>query len=361
MFQGSKNMGPMMISDYTQRAGGNMNAGTTYDITLYYHNLPSNYLDMVLWGESDRLRSLDINDKTFEVQRAAVKSEKDRAENQPFFSALQENFLPALFAGTPYAHAPIGSLEDLNAAQTADVQAFFDKYYRPNNAVMVLAGDIDFADAKEKVTKYFGDIPKGDAKPPPPKSEQKRGEKVEKTIEDDKARQGAYLMGWPTVGDGHADRAALDLLAGILFGGDSARVNKILTDDKKLAVGAFGGHQTMRNAGMLQFITIPKDSTKPEDVKAVVAEELAKIAKKGVSKKELEKAINRQVLNTVSTIATNQGRASAVAMGALWYDDPKRVLTDLEGYRKVTSKDIKRVAAAYANENWIFFELVAKG
>jgi zinc protease len=361
MFQGSKNMGPMAIAEYTTRAGGNMNASTSFDVTRYYHNLPSNYLDMILWGESDRLRSLEITDETFEVQRAAVKSEKDRAENQPFFSALQEHFLPTVFAGTPYSHPPIGSLEDLNAAKTADVQAFFDKYYRPNNCTMVLVGDLDFAEVQEKVGKYFGDIPKGEAKPPTPASEQKHGEKIEKRIEDDKAKQGAYLVGWPTVGDDHPDRPALDLLGEILFGGDSARVNKILTDDKKLTVATFGGHQGLRNAGMVQFIAVPKDSTKPEDVKSVLSEELTKIAKKGVSKKELEKAINSRLLSTVSTLATNQGRADAIAVGALWYDDPKRIITDLEKYREVTNKDIKRVAAEYVNENWIFFELVAKG
>ena len=112
---------------------------------------------------------------------------------------------------------------------------------------------------------------------------------------------------------------------------------------------------------MIQFIAVPKDSTKPEDVKAVLSEELTKIAKKGVSGKELEKAINSRLLSTVSTLATNQGRADAIAVGALWYDDPKHIITDLEKYRKVTNKDIKRVAAEYVNENWIFFELVAKG
>jgi zinc protease len=361
MFQGSKNMGPMAIAEYTNRAGGNMNAGTTYDITLYYHNLPSNYLDMVLWGEADRLRSLDINDKTFEVQRAAVKSEKDRAMNQPFFAAFQDHFMPAVFAGTPYSHPPIGSLKDLNAAQTPDVQAFFDKYYRPNNCVMVLVGDVDFADVQKKVSENFGDIPKGDQKPAPPKSDQKRGEQIDLKFDDDKAKQGGYLIGWPSVGDDHKDRPALDLLSEILFSGESARVNKILTDEKKLTVGTFGGHQTMKSAGLVQFVAIPKDGTKPDDIKAVVSAEIAKVAKKGVSKKELEKAINSQVLSTVSTLATNQGRATAIATGALWYDDPKRVLTDLERYREVTSADIKRVAAEYITENWIFLELVAKG
>jgi zinc protease len=361
MFQGSSKMGPMMIGEYTQRAGGNFNATTSYDVTRYFHNLPSNYLDMVLWGEADRLRSLDINDETFEVQRAAVKSEKDRAENQPFFTALQDHFLPTLFAGTPYAHAPIGSLADLDAARTADVQGFFERYYRPGNCVMVLVGDVDFAEVQAKVTEHFASIPAGDAKPSPPAGEQQRGQKVEKSIDDDKAKQGAYLFGWPTVGDDHPDRPALDLLGTILFGGESARVSKRLTDQDKLTVAAFGGHQVLRRAGAFQLIAIPKDTTTPDAVKAVVAEELARVTKGGVTAKELQKAINGQILDTVSTLATNQGRADAIAVGAAWYGDPKHVLTTLERYRKVTAKDIKRVAAEYAGPNWIFFELVAKG
>ncbi len=360
MFQGSKNLDDNMIGEYTERAGGYVNAGTSFDQTIYYHNIPSQYLDMVLWGEADRLQYLEITQEPFEVQRSAVKSEKDRSENQPFFKAF-EQMVAELFEGTPYSHMPIGSLEDLNAAAAKDAEEFFKTFYVPNNAVMVIVGDVDFATVEDRVTHYFGEIPRGADKPTPPNSEMVRGRKIEKQIGDDKAQQTQWVWAWPTVGDEHPDRPAIDLLGNILFGGESARVPKILTDEKKWTAGAGGGHMfAFRDAGGMIFFGVPTPEGEKhlDDAKQLLSSELAKIAKKGVSSKELEKAINQQLMQSVSTLATNSGRASAIANGALFYNDPKHVLTDLDRYRTVTTKDIKRVAAEYLNDNWVFYELV---
>ncbi|WP_052557177.1 M16 family metallopeptidase [Enhygromyxa salina] len=360
MFQGSKNLADNMIGEFTEGAGGNINAATSFDQTFYYHNIPSQYLDMVLWGEADRLEFLEITKEPFEAQRAAVKSEKDRSENQPFFKAF-EQMISELFEGTPYAHMPIGSLEDLEAAEAADAEAFFKTYYVPNNAVLVIVGDVEFAKVKDRVTHYFGGIAKGAEPPEPPASTMVRGRKIEKQIPDDKAQQTQWVWAWPTVGDDHPDRPALDLLGNILFGGESARLSKLLTDEKKWTAGAGGGHIfAFRDAGGMLFFGVPTPEGEKHlgDVKQVLSSELATIAKKGVSAKELEKAINQQLMGTVSTLATNAGRASAIADGALFYNDPKRVLTNLDRYAEVTSKDIKRVAAEYLNDNWVFYELV---
>jgi zinc protease len=360
MFQGSKNLPDNMVGEYTERAGGNINAGTSFDQTLYYHNIPSQYLDMVLWGEADRLEFLEITKEPFEAQRAAVKSEKDRSDNQPFAKAIEE-LISVLFEGTPYSHMPIGSLEDLNAAEAKDAEEFFKTYYVPNNAVMVIVGDVDFANVKDRVTHYFGGIARGADPAPPPTSNIVRGRKIERRMPDDKAQQTQWVWAWPTVGDDHPDRPALDLLGNVLFGGESSRLPKLLTDDKKWTAGAGGGHAfAFRDAGGMLFFGVPTPEGEKhlDDVKQLLSGELATIAKKGVSGKELEKAINQQLMNTVSALATNSGRASAIANGALFYDDPKRVLTDLDRYALVTTKDIKRVAAEYLNDNWVFYELV---
>jgi zinc protease len=360
MFQGSKNLDDNMIGEYTERAGGVVNAATSFDQTFYFHAIPSQYLDMILWGEADRLQYLEITKEPFEVQRSAVKSEKDRSENQPFFKAF-EQLIAELMEGTPYAHMPIGSLEDLEAAEAKDAEEFFKTYYVPNNAVMVIVGDVDFATVKDRVTHYFGGIPRGADKPPPPPSNMVRGRKIEKQMGDDKAQQTQWVWAWPTVGDPHADRPALDLLGNILFGGESARLPKLLTDDKKWTAGAGGGHLfAFRDAGGMIFFGVPTPEGEKHlaEVKKLLSDELAKIAKKGVSASELEKAINQQLMDRVSTLATNSGRASAIANGALFYNDPKHVLTDLDRYRAVTTKDIKRVAAEYLNDNWVFYELV---
>lgn len=360
MFQGSKNLPDNAIGEYTEKAGGYINAGTSFDTTAYFHVIPSQYLDMVLWGEADRLANLEITEEAFEVQRNAVKSEKDRGDNQPFAKAI-ESMIAELFEATPYAHLPIGSLEDLNAAQAKDTEDFFKVYYRPNNAVMVIVGDVDFENVKERVNHYFGGIAKGDPKPPAPKGEVIRGRKIEKKVEDDKAQQSQWLWAWPTVGDDHPDRPAVDLLGNILFGGNSARIPKLFTDDKKWTAFAGGGHLfAFRDSGAMLFFGVPttEGETKLADAKTALEAELAKIAKSGVSAKELEKAINMKLMESVSTLATNSGRANAIAQGALWYGDPKRMLSDLERYGNVTTKDIKRVAEQYLNGNWVFYELV---
>jgi zinc protease len=315
---------------------------------------------MVLWGEADRLQYLEITQEAFEVQRSAVKSEKDRSENQPFFKAF-EQMIGELFESTPYAHMPIGALEDLDAAQAKDAEEFFKTYYVPNNAVMVIVGDVEFATVQDRVTHYFGGIAKGATPPAPPESKMVRGRKIEKQVPDDKAQQTQWVWAWPTVGDDHPDRWAIDLLGGIMFGGESARIPKLLTDEKKWTAGAGGGHLfAFRDAGGMILFGVPTEEGEKhlEDVKKLILTELEKVAKKGVTPAELEKAINQQLMGTVSTLATNSGRAGAIAVGAMFYNDPKRVLTDLDRYAKVTPKDIQRVATEYLTGNWVFYELV---
>ncbi|MBK7827847.1 pitrilysin family protein [Nannocystis sp.] len=357
MFEGSKNVPPMGHLTFVQRVGGNNNAGTSYDMTMYYNNLPSQYLELGLWLESDRLRSLEITDANFENQRKAVKEEKAmRMDNVPYSGAIQ-NWLSDAWKGTGYGHTVIGSLEDLEAAQTPDVQAFFDKYYSPNNAVLVFVGDIDFADLKAKVEKYFGDIKRGPERPPTPTGAVDKSKPFERSVEDPLAQQALYLLGWHTVGQTHPDRYALDLLGNILLVGESARIPKILQDEKKLVAFAGGAHFSQRDAGLVFVQAMPLPTSNFDAIKQVIRDEVTKMQKSGISARELQKAINSEVMGTVSTLATNQGRASSIATGALFYNDPKRVLTDLQKYQEVTPADIKRVANEYLGANWLTLEI----
>jgi zinc protease len=361
MFEGSKNVPPMGNLTYIQRVGGNNNAGTSFDSTVYYNNLPSQYLDMGLWIEADRLRSLEITADNFENQRNAVKEEKAmRMDNVPYAAAIQ-NWLSAAWAGSGYDHPPIGSLEDLNSVGVDYVQQFFNQYYSPDNVVMVFVGDVEFAELKTKVEASFGDIPKGPARPPTRAVNIDVNKPLKTVVKDPLAQQALLLYGWHTVGDKHPDRPALDLLGNILLVGDSARIPKILNDEKKLVAFSGGTHFALQDAGFVFMQALPLPSTKRDALEAVISEEVAKIQKKGISKKELQKAINRQLMNTVATLATNQGRATAIAAGALYHDDPKHVLTELERYSAVTTKDIKRVAKQYLNDNLLSLEIQPGG
>ncbi len=361
MFEGSKNVPPMGHLTFVQRVGGNNNAGTSFDQTIYYNNLPSQYLDLGLWLESDRLRSLEITADNFENQRNAVKEEKAmRVDNVPYSAAIQD-WLAEAWQGTGYDHAPIGSLEDLNSVGVEYVQQFFNQYYAPDNAVLVMVGDLSFAEVQQKVNQYFGDIPKGQPRPALRPNNLDPKKPLKKTVQDPLAQQALYLYGWHTVGDKHADRHALDLLGNILLVGDSARIPKILQDEKKLVAFAGGTNFALRDAGLVFVQAVPLADTKIDDITQVIRDEVKKVQKKGIKKNELQKAINAQLMQTVSTLATNQGRAMAIASGALFHNDPKYVLTELQRYQAVTPADIKRVANTYLNDNLLSLEIQPGG
>ncbi len=363
MFKGSENIPDGGHFKHVLGTGGQMNAFTSNDFTLYFDILPSQYLDMGLWLESDRLRSLAITDENFENQRKAVQEEKAmRIDNVPYAKAVADFFAEA-WAGTGYGHQGIGTDEDLEAAKTADVKAFFDKYYVPNNAVMVLVGDVDFDEVKTKVDKYFGDIPRGTdrEKFAPVDHTQK---KMEKKVQDKLAQQPLYILGWKTVPEDHPDRHAVELLMSILLQGDSSRITKILKDEKKLVVAsvplpsAAGGG---RDAGAAFAAFIPVKGASFDSIKSVVNAEIEALKKKGISAKDLKKAINQQTVNTVQDLATNNGRGIQIGVGALFHDDPTWVLTDLQGYRAVKPADIKRVANKYLTDQMMVVEVVPAG
>jgi zinc protease len=223
----------------------------------------------------------------------------------------------------------------------------------------VFVGDVERRRPQAAVERYFGDIKRGPERPPSPPTTIDRKKPLEKVVGDPLAQQALYLLGWHTVGENHPDRYALDLLGNILLTGESARIPKILQDEKKLVAFAGGGHLTLLEAGLLFAQAMPLPTANFDAIKQVVREEIEKLQKKGISPRELQKAINNQVMETVSTLATNQGRAMSIAMGALHHGDPKRVLTDLEKYQQVTPKDIQRVATEYLG-TWLTLEIQPK-
>jgi len=360
MFKGSANVPDGGYFKTVLGTGGKMNAFTANDVTLYFNLMPSQYLDTSLWLEADRLRSLAITDENFENQRNAVKEEKAmRVDNVPYAKAIQDFFSEA-WAGTGYGHPGIGSEEDLSAATTADIKTFFDTYYVPNNAVMVLVGDVDAADVQTKVEKYFGDIPRGADRAPFAAIDHTQ-KKLEKRYDDKLAQQALYLVGWKTVPQSHADRHAVELLMNILLRGESSRITRILVDEKKLAVAAIpmpSGASGGRDAGSAFAAFVPAQGVGFDQIKQVITTEIDAVKKQGISRKDLQKAINQMTADSVMGLATNNGRGLQIAFGALLEGDPLFVLTDVEKYREVTPADIKRVANAYLTGEWMTAEVV---
>ncbi len=361
MFKGSKNVPEGGHFKYVLDVGGKTNAFTSADVTQYYNVVPSHYLDRIMWLESDRMRALEITDENFENQRTAVREEKaTRYDNAPYAGVLV-HFFAGLWKGTGYGHPTMGSVDDLNAAETKDVQAFFNRHYVPNNAVMSIVGDVRVSEVKKKVNQYFASIPRGADRAAFTPIEHKQ-EKIEVVKEDPLARQPLYVIGWKTVPEHHVDAKALDLLMSVLLRGESSRVTRILKDEKKLVitsvpiVGLAGG----REAGVASAAFIPVEGASFQEIKRVVKDEVERVRKKGITRKELKKVRNQTAVDTIGSMATNTGRAMMVAQGALFYDDPKRVLTDLEQYQAVTAADIKRVANTYLTDKWIVLEIKPK-
>jgi zinc protease len=363
MFKGSENVPDGGHFRYVLGAGGDLNAFTTPDRTEYYDILPSHYLDLSLWLQSDRLKSLAVTEENFENQRNAVLEEKAmRYDNVPYTLALLE-FQASMWEGTGYGHLTIGSTEDLEAAKRSDVKAFFDRYYVPNNAVLSIVGDVQYDEVKRKVDEYFGPLKRGEDRPARSEIDHTQSAPFEKVVEDKLAQQPMYLVGWKTVPADHADRPAVDILMNVLLRGDSSRITRILKDEKHLVLesvpmpnDASGGH----DAGAAMGAFIPVQGASFKEIRAVIEAEVAKIKKTGISPKELQKSINQLTVDTVSSLSTNDGRAELIAAGALLDGDPIHVLTDLEAYRKVTAADIKRVANKYLTSNWLVLQIVPK-
>jgi zinc protease len=362
MFKGSENVPDGGHRKYIQDAGGDFNAFTTADVTQYHQSVPSHYLDMVLWLEADRLRSLAITDENFENQREAVKEEKAlRFENRPYVMPLLQFFADA-WSGTGYGHVTIGTEEDLSAATTDDVQRFFDSWYVPNNAVMAVVGDVDYAELERKIDDRFGELPKGPERAPRPAIDHAVSAPFARTTEDPLAPQPLYLIGWKTVPDRDPDDQAVRILMNVLLRGDSSRITRLLKDERRMVVASISTDSMGGgiDAGIAAGAFVPVSGTEFAAIKAVVKAEVAKVKARGITRNELQKAINQLTVDTVSELATNDGRAHAIAQGALLHDDPLHALTQLGKHRKVTIKDIKRVAKKYLTDNWFTLEIVPK-
>jgi zinc protease len=351
MFQGSANVKKAEHFQLVQRAGGTVNGSTTEDRTNYFQSLPSNRLNLGLWLEADRMRSLAVTDSNFRNQREAVKEERRlRVDNQPYAGAIMEGLylLQDSTACFPYAHSVIGSMEDLDAAQVEDVQAFFDLYYAPNNATLVVAGDLDPAATRALIDQYFGAIPRR-ADPPPVRCEYRFGQ-IRRTWPNPRPPLPAVVHGFRVPEYAHADYPALALLAGILGQGESSRLNRAVVRDQRLATAAFGLLNLAgprRGPGALVALAIANQGVAIDSLDAGLAREVARLAAGDVSEAELAKARNQYLASRVQQQQISFYLAEAVHTAAMFLGDPAAVNTDAARYMAVTVDDLRRVAARY--------------
>lgn len=348
MFQGSANVGKGEHFGLIINRGGDANGTTSSDRTNYFETLPSNELALGLWLESDRMRSLAITQDNFENQRQTVMEERrQRIDNQPYIpSMLRINEL-AYGDYWPYAHSTIGDMQDLVDAPLSAVQEFFDTYYAPNNAVLAIAGDFDPEEALELVKKYFGTIPARErtpfVEPEPPKQTAERRE----TMYDANATLPAFHLAYHIPPNRSPDHYPLEMLALILGDGESSRLYQTLVKKKEICQDVAVGTDDRRGPDLFSVWAVMSSGRAPKEAQAIIFAELDRIAKKGVSARELEKAKNRISAAFVFGLQSNMARARNLAEFELYWGDANLLMLELDHYLSVSRADIQRVAQTY--------------
>ena len=354
MFQGSANVKKFEHAKYIEANGGSLNGHTDFDYTNYYQSMPSNRVELGLWLESDRMRSLDISEENLKNQQNVVSEEvRVNVLNQPYqffeWISLWEN----AFTNWNNSHNGYGELSEINAATIEDVRSFFKTYYAPNNAVLTIVGDVDANEVKKMVEKHFAAIP---SQPMPPRADltepaQTKEKRVSQT--DKLANLPALATGYHIPAQNSPDFAAMALLVQILQGGESSRWYQRLVKEKELTLDLSGGLNYFGNEFdytgpmiMTTRTTYKPGHTGDEVIKEMDAV-IADITSKGVTDKEVADAKIRYRSNFYDQLESGQGRAHMLSALALFRDDPQQINSLLTPFENVTAAQVKAAAAKY--------------
>lgn len=352
LFEGTANIKRGEWFKIVTSNGGVNNANTSDDRTYYYEVFPSNNLELALWMESERLLHPVINQIGVDTQNEVVKEEKRlRVDNQPYGNLIAE-VKKNMFTNHPYRWATIGSMDHLDASTLEEFQAFNKKFYIPNNAVLVVAGDLtDMAKTKEWIQKYFGAIPKGADVVRATFAEAPITETIKATYQDPNIQLPMVVTSYRTPSMKTHDARVLDMISTILSDGKSSRLYKKIVDDKKMAlqIGAFSYSQ--EDYGMYILYGMPQGNNTSESILKEVDEEIVKLQTELLSDKEMQKLRNKYENNYVNGNATIEGIAENLASYYLLYGDINLINTEIEQYRSITPEEIRAVAKKYLNPN----------
>lgn len=365
MFQGSKHHD----DDYfkpLQAAGGTLNGSTNYDRTNYWEVVPSNFLELALWLEADRMGYLleAMTEEKLANQRDVVKNEKrQNYDNRPY------GLVPARIAELmyppdhPYHWLTIGSLEDITAASLDDVKEFFRRFYTPNNASLVIAGDFQPAAARRLVEKYFGAIKRG-PRIAPVRAPQPRLEKEIRLQTEDRVTLPRIYLVWHAVPQWSEHDAALDMLAGLLTGTKGSRLYRSLVYEKQIAQDVSAFNASREIAGQFQIVATARAGRTLAEIEALIDEEIARIKAAPPGDAEIERvynAIEASFVYSLQAVGGFGGRSDQLNQYAVFRRDPGYFQQDLERYRRVTAQDIQRVAAAYLTDRRLALSVVPRG
>jgi predicted Zn-dependent peptidase len=351
MFQGSENVGKGEHFIIIENNGGGMNGSTNSDRTEYHETLPANQLDLGLFLEADRMKSLAITPANLDNQRETVKEERrQRYDNQPYGLTFDTLFETS-YDNFAYKHSTIGSMDDLNAATVKDVADFFKTYYAPNNAVLTLVGDFKTSDALQKIEKYFAAIPGQPAPKPPDMSEPPQKGERRKTLEDPLAQVARLDVSFKIPQGNTPDWYALYVLGEILSTGQSSRLYQNLIREKQVAVQVGAGTFERRGPSLFLvdlFITPGKD---PKEVEKLVNEELERVKNEPVTDAELQKVRMEVKRAKVEQLEGTLYRAQTLGEYAVFYNDPNVINSGNDKLLAVTKDQIQKAARTYLTES----------
>lgn len=349
MFKGSAHVGPEEHSRIIEAAGGVDNAYTNDDVTVFWETVPSNYLERVVWLEADRMASLNVDQANFASEREVVKEERRlRVENPPY-GRLFEDLYAAAFTVHPYHHTTIGSMEDLDHASLSDVQEFYRTYYRPDNATLVVVGDVVPDQCLAWVEKYFGGIPKP-AQPVPRQQLTEPAQTEERVITKSYGANSplpAVIEGYKMPAAYTPDYYALNLASSILSNGESSRLYRRLVYETQIAAQAAGVGNFTEDPNLFLAFAVMNQGKTAEEGKAAIEGVLEQMKQQPVSQHELEKAKNQALATAIFAREADQQTADTLGFAAVIGKDPELVNRDADLYLRVTAEEIQRVARDY--------------
>ncbi|MBW3544248.1 MAG: insulinase family protein [Bacteroidetes bacterium] len=346
MFNGSKKYGPKMFDRTMEAAGGSNNAYTTENVTVYTDWFPSSALETIFDLEADRIASLALDDQMVESERGVVLSERSTGLENSNYRMLNEQVKASAFMAHPYRWSVIGYESDIQNWTKEDLQRYFDTYYAPNNAVVVVVGAVKGAEVKALAQKYFGPIPAAEpARAVHTVEPEQMGEK--RVMVHKKVSTPNLMMAWHTPATQSEDYFALDLMNVILSGGNSSRLYQALVDQQQLATSVFTYIPESFDPNLMYLYAVASGNTDEAGLETAIDSVLAAFIKEGPTERELQKAKNAKLMELYRTLETINGKANTLGTYELYFGDYKKMFDAPNQYEKVTAADIKRVAQQY--------------
>ena len=351
LFEGTKNIKRGEWFKLVSSNGGSNNANTSPDRTYYYETFPSNNEQLGLWMEAERLRHPVINQIGVDTQREVVKEEKRlRMDNQPY-GKLVDAILTTLFKKHPYKGTVIGSIEDLNSAKLEEFNAFFKKYYIPNNATLVVAGDIKPEQTKKWINEYFGSIPKGTPVTRNFPKETPITQEFEETVYDANIQIPAYIFAYRTPAAKEKDAYILSMLGNYLSKGKSSVLYKKLVDNEKKALAVEAFNLGLVDHSIFAFFAIPMGNTSKDVLKKDIDAEIKKLQTDLISEEDYQKLQNQMENNFVNANSSVEGIADTLADSYLLKGNTNLINEEINIYRSITREDLRNAARKYLNSN----------